>query len=71
MYWQSGTVNIFHSVREWREGGLPAAYTVDAGANVHVLCPREQAKEVEKRLRELPRVGDVLVAGVGGPAHIV
>src|SRR5258706_1769400 len=71
MYWQSGTVNIFHSVREWREGGLPAAYTVDAGANVHVLCPREQAKEVEKRLRELPRMGDVLVAGVGWPAHIV
>ncbi len=71
MYWQPGTVNLFHSVREWREAGLPAAYTVDAGANVHVLCPREQAKEVEKRLRELPRVSDVLVAGVGGPAHIV
>ncbi len=71
MYWQSATVNILHSVREWREGGLPAAYTVDAGPNVHVLCPREQAGEVEKRLRELPGVSDVLVSGVGGPARIV
>jgi diphosphomevalonate decarboxylase len=71
MYWQSGTVDIFHAVREWRESGLPVAYTVDAGANVHVLCPREQAEAVEKRLRELPGVSDVLVAGVGGPARIV
>jgi len=71
MYWQSGTVDIFQAVREWRESGLPAAYTVDAGANVHVLCPREQAEAVEKRLRELPGISDVLVAGVGGPARIV
>jgi len=71
MYWQSATVNIFHSVREWREAGLPAAYTVDAGPNVHVFCVREHAQDVEKRLRELPGVSDVLVSGVGGPARIV
>ncbi len=71
MYWQSATVEIFHQVREWRAGGLPAGYTVDAGPNVHVLCLGEYAKEVEKRLRELPGVSDVLVAGVGGGAKIV
>ncbi|HNH27772.1 MAG TPA: diphosphomevalonate decarboxylase, partial [Anaerolineales bacterium] len=38
MYWQSATVEIFHQVREWRASGLPVGYTVDAGANVHVLC---------------------------------
>ena len=71
MYWNSATMDIFHAVREWREGGLPAAYTVDAGANVHVICMREQAKEVEKSLRELQGVENVLVAGVGGSAKIV
>lgn len=71
MYWQAATVEIFHQVREWRAGGLPAGYTVDAGANVHVLCLGEHAKEVEKRLRELPGVTDVLVAGVGGAAKVV
>jgi diphosphomevalonate decarboxylase len=70
MYWQAGTVEIFHAVREWRANGLPAAYTVDAGANVHVICLSEQAGAVEKRLRELPGVRDVLVAGVGGPARV-
>lgn len=71
MYWQSATVEIFHQVREWRAGGLPVGYTVDAGANVHVLCLGEYAKEVEKKLREIPGVMDVLVAGVGGAAKVV
>lgn len=71
MYWQAATLEIFHAVREWRAAGLPCAYTVDAGANVHVLCPREQAGAVEKNLRDLPGVRDVLVAQVGGAARIV
>jgi diphosphomevalonate decarboxylase len=70
MYWQSATLGIFHAVREWRSKGLPVAYTVDAGANVHVICLGEYAKEAENRLRELPGVTDVLVAGVGGAARI-
>lgn len=71
MYWQSATVEIFHQVREWRASGLPVGYTVDAGANVHVICLGEYAKEVEKRLREIPGVSNVLVAGVGGAAKTV
>lgn len=71
MYWQASTVEIFHQVREWRKNGLPVGYTVDAGANVHVLCLGDYAKEIEKRLRELNGVKDVLVAGVGGGAKIL
>ena len=71
MYWQSTTVDIFHEVREWRAGGLPVGYTVDAGANVHVICLGEHKSEVEKRLRGIPGVKDVLTAGVGGPAKVV
>ncbi|MBL8101515.1 MAG: diphosphomevalonate decarboxylase [Anaerolineales bacterium] len=71
MYWQAATVEIFHQVREWRASGLPVGYTVDAGANVHVLCLGEYAKDVENRLREIPGVSNVLVAGVGGGARLV
>lgn len=71
MYWQPATLGIFHAVREWRGKGLPVGYTVDAGANVHVLCLGDYAKEVEAKLRELPGVSDVLVAGVGGAAQLV
>ena len=71
MYWHAATVDIFHAVREWRAGGLAVAYTVDAGPNVHVLCPLEVQKEAARRLREIPGVSDVLLAKVGGPARLV
>ncbi len=71
LYWQPATVEIFHAVREWRAAGLAVAYTVDAGPNVHVICPREVQKEAERRLREIPGVNDVLLASVGGAAKLV
>jgi len=70
LYWQAATVEIFRAVREWRASGLPVAYTVDAGPNVHVICPREVRAETERRLREIPGVGEVLVAEVGGAARL-
>jgi len=71
LYWQPATVEILHAAREWRASGLPVAYTVDAGPNVHLICPSEQAATIEQRLRGLPGVTDVLVAKAGGPAHLV
>jgi len=70
-YWQPASVAIMEAVREWRGRGMPVCYTVDAGPNIHVICPREYIGETEKNLRELPGVQDVLVAGVGGPARII
>ncbi len=70
LYWQASTVEIFHAVREWRASGLAVAYTVDAGPNVHVICPREVQEEAERRLREIPGVRDVLLAHVGGAARL-
>lgn len=70
-YWQPASIAVMEAVREWRMGGLPVCYTVDAGPNIHVLCPRPQASDVERRLRKLPGVQNVLVAGVGGPARIL
>ena len=71
VYWQAETMNVLKAVRSWRSAGLPAAYTVDAGPNVHILCPVEHSREVEKRLRGLNGVHDVLVAKAGGPATLV
>jgi diphosphomevalonate decarboxylase len=71
MYWQSTTVSLFHAIHQWRTSGIPVAYTVDAGANVHAICPRSESGAVEKRLKKMAGVSDVLVAGVGGPTHLV
>jgi len=70
-YWLPASMAVMQSVREWREAGASACYTVDAGANVHVLCPEKEADELTMRLRKISGVNDVLTAGVGGPARIV
>jgi len=44
---------------------------VDAGPNVHVICPETEAHIVDKKLREINGVTDVLVARAGGAAKIV
>jgi diphosphomevalonate decarboxylase len=58
-------------VRAWRMEGIPACYTVDAGPNVHVICPESEAHLIDKKLREIPGVSDVLVARAGDGAKIV
>ena len=56
------------AVRELRKNGTPAAYTIDAGPNVHVLCLQEQAASISEKLKALPGVMNVLTANVGGAA---
>jgi diphosphomevalonate decarboxylase len=47
-------LNIIKAVQAWRKTGLAAAYTLDAGANVHVICPSKNSVEISRRLSSLP-----------------
>jgi len=70
-YWKPASLAVMNAVRQWRMDGLPACYTVDAGANVHIICPDTEKQVVEKQLREIKGVENVLVAKAGGPAQVV
>ena len=70
-YWKPESLRVMNAVRGWRSEGIQVCYTIDAGANVHVLCPETEAHTIDKRLREIEGVRDVLVARVGGPARVV
>ena len=50
---QPGTLAIVQHVREARKEGLPVFFTLDAGANVHILYPMDSATEVEKFISEV------------------
>ena len=71
LYWQPATLAIMTSVVNWRREGLPAAYTIDAGPNVHVICPAEFADQIAEKLGHIPGVNQVLKAYPGGPAHLL
>lgn len=70
-YWKPASLEVMSCVRQWRAEGIAVCYTVDAGPNVHILCPEAEAHNVETRLREIKGVSNVLVARAGGPAKIV
>jgi diphosphomevalonate decarboxylase len=70
-YWHPATLNVMLAVQAWRKTGLAAAYTLDAGANVHVICESEKAEVVKRRLTALPDIRQVIVSSVGGAAHLL
>jgi diphosphomevalonate decarboxylase len=71
LYWQPATLAVMHAVQEWRAAGLQVFYTIDAGPNVHVLCPADASSEVTGRLRQIEGVKEVLSAHPGGPARLI
>jgi diphosphomevalonate decarboxylase len=67
-YWAPGTVAVLRTVRELRQEGLAAWATMDAGANVHVICDPDSEEDVAERLESLSAVGFVIQDSVGtGP----
>ena len=69
-YWQPGTCQIMQEVQAWRRAGTPCAFTLDAGPNVHVICPASSAPSIQAKLKSIPGVDEVLVSGVGGAAAL-
>jgi diphosphomevalonate decarboxylase len=70
-YWEPASLVLMKTIPEWRRQGLAACFTLDAGPNVHVICPADQADSVAARLKQVPGVLQVLTAGVGTAAHLV
>src|SRR5689334_2972252 len=70
-YWKPASLDVMTCARQWRAEGIPVCYTVDAGPNIHVICPAAEVELVEKRLRAIQGVQNVLVARAGGAAKLI
>ncbi len=70
IYWEAGTIAVLKAVQAWRREGLEVYFTMDAGPNVHCLCPAARAAEVRERLRQLG-VAEVVVSGPGQGVRLV
>jgi diphosphomevalonate decarboxylase len=71
MYWTSLSVNIMREVVDWRSAGVEAAFTLDAGPNVHIICTENSCLDVQRRLKEIQGLVDVLISPVGGCAVLI
>jgi diphosphomevalonate decarboxylase len=70
-YLEEATYGLMSAIPAWRADGLPVAYTIDAGPNIHCICLAEAAEAVRKRLESQPGVIRLLTAKPGGGARLV
>ncbi|UCG23117.1 MAG: diphosphomevalonate decarboxylase, partial [Chloroflexota bacterium] len=73
LYWQAGTLNVIHALREWRriDPAVAGYFTIDAGANVHIIAEREAVPTLIERLQMVDGVEETLVSSIGGDARLI
>ena len=69
-YWAPGTVSAMELVREIRNTGTPAFFTMDAGPQVKVIYPKQCRTTIQKSLEELKNVR-LIWASIGPGAHLI
>lgn len=70
-YWKPGTLAVLQAVRELRAEGFAAYATIDAGANVHVICDPKSEATIARRLDALIEVRAVVRDRVGQGPRLV
>ena len=68
VYWRPETLEVFATVRELREDGVPAYFSTDTGASVYVNTTAEYVDRVESAVGAH---APTRVWEVGGPARLV
>jgi len=70
-YWNPYTIEIITAVHAWRKSGIPVAYTIDAGPNVHLICDSEVETLLSDKISNFKWVKQLLIAHPGGPARLL
>lgn len=70
-YWHPVSLDIMKAVMAWREDGLPCFYTLDAGPNVHVICPSSAEFEFKDRLTKIEGIREIIASQPGGAARLI
>ncbi len=70
-YWEPVSLRLVKLVRKWRGEGLPCFATLDAGPNVHVICPAGSAGAVRAEMEKIDGIREILSSGPGGKAELL
>lgn len=71
LYWEPNSLELMRQVRIWRSQGLPVCYSMDAGANVHILCQAEAGEKVKSLLNQVDFIQRLIIAKPGSGAKII
>ena len=65
------SLEIVKNVMDWRKDGIPCFATLDAGPNVHMICPASVSIALQQKLEKIPRVKEIIRSDIGGAAVLV
>lgn len=71
LYWTPATVEVLHTVETWRENGLEAYCTMDAGPNVHIICQGKDLETIQEKALMIPGVQKIIVGKPTNGAQVV
>ena len=71
VYWNEVTQNVIHAVTGMRRNGLEAAFTIDAGPNVHVITLKNLTQAVKECLESIKGILRIVVAPIGREARCI
>jgi diphosphomevalonate decarboxylase len=71
VYWTESTIGVINAVIRLRKQGIEAAYTVDAGPNVHVITRKSASVTVKRNLEGLPGVLRIVLSPIGDGASVI
>jgi diphosphomevalonate decarboxylase len=70
VYWNGATVECLHAVQRLRGAGVPVFFTIDAGPQLKAVCAPDARPEVERTLRAVPGVLELLTSALGPGAEL-
>ena len=65
IYWLPETIEIIRQVLIWREEGIEAYFTIDAGPQVKIICLKKDLPKIRKRLGGLAGIKEIIIAKPG------
>lgn len=70
-YWLPSSIQLIREVQNWRAEGLEVYFTFDAGPNAHLICQAADQAEVERQLKGIEGMLEVIVSGPGRGARVI
>lgn len=71
IFWRSETIKIMNFVHSLREKGIDVYFTIDTGANMHLLTTPKFVDEIEALLRKIPYIKQMIVSKPGPGAFLL
>ena len=70
IYWLPATLAVMHHVRELRDAGVGAFFTIDAGSQIKVICLSQHTDKINGDLAQIDGVVRTIRTRVGGKPSV-